>query len=177
MNTCFLYLYNGREMFYIIQKHRYNYLSCNFIFTIFLVVFFRSQMSFSLHYSKCETIAGLFLLNLFGYGKVKCLMVLDDAINGVWNNHWNNDFGWKLHFQFYYAMVTLYQIWKSERRHICRTTCIHCSLSLQTPVYSLSSCLTEIEVVNNVYNFLYIQIKCIFKCHDNFKFSLNQVLK
>lgn len=30
-------------------------------------------MSFSLNYSKCEIIVGLFLLNLFGYGKVKML--------------------------------------------------------------------------------------------------------
>lgn len=48
-------------------------------------------------------------------------------------------------------------------------------------VYSLTGCHnyknTVIEVVNNVYYFLYIQIKGIFKCHDNFKFFLNQVLK
>lgn len=47
-------------------------------------------------------------------------------------------------------------------------------------VYSLTGCHnyknTVIEVVNNVYLFLYIQIKCIFKCHNNFKFFRNQVL-
>lgn len=113
-------------------------------------------MSFSLNYSKCEIIVGLFLLNLFGYGKVKMLggfitkknpqnsackcnhsflMVLSMVVEIIleiiflcWKLQvYNSKFPTLLRNGYLY----MYKLWKSERRHICWTNSIHCSFSLQ----------------------------------------------
>lgn len=123
-------------------------------------------MSFSLNYSKCEIIVGLFLLNLFGYGKVKMLggfitkktpqnsackcnhsflMVLSMVVEIILEIIF---LCWKLQVYNSKSIFTrqwlpctcIHKLWKSERRHICWTNSIHCSFSLQ--LYSFyTSCL------------------------------------